>query len=175
MIFPLLTGGNVVEVIRNWKALWNNVIRDELRRMTPIQGAGCRIERLPTGTVFSAVPRSAGGGTVIAPASGLFEVSENDGKLAVGPGFVNRNGLDFAQFPGAEGIAPKSGYMCICSEPADKLGNWTAVEAKILAEPNIFAFPVARITVAETGIEIEQYPVTVAFIVAGKRCPIAEL
>lgn len=174
MIFPLLTGGNVVEVIRNWKALWNNVVRDELRRMTPIQGAVCRIERRATGTVFSAA-RLDGGGNYVAPATGLFEVAEDDGKLAVGPGFVNRNGLDFTQFPGAEGIAPKSGYMCICSEPADKLGNWTAVEAKILAEPNIFAFPVAKITVANSAIEIEQYPVTVAYILGAKRCPIAEL
>lgn len=174
MIFPLLTGSNVVEVIRNWKALWNNVVRDELRRMTPIQGAGCRIERRAMGTVFSAV-RSADGGNFAVPAAGLFEVAEDDGQLIVGPGFVNRNGLDFAQFPGAEGIAPKSGYMCICSEPADKLGNWTPVEAKILAEPNIFGFPVAKITVANGVIEIEQYPVTVAYILGAKRCPIAEL
>lgn len=155
-------------------ATWNAIVDCLAYAMSHPRGDGITVfNRM--GDTLTTDPAISGSGQQRTTA-GLFLVTEdNKGKLAVGPGFVNRNGLDFTQFPGAEGIVPKSGYMCICSEPADKLGNWTAVEAKILAEPNIFGFPVARITVAEAGIEIEQYPVTVAFIVAGKRCPIAEL
>lgn len=110
------------------------------------------------------------------PLVGLFRVTDNgDGTLTVGGGYVNRNGLEFFWWPGNVKLQAAAGALCICTEPQDKLGNWTEVTPQIMAEPNPCAYPVAEITSENGKFIIEQYPVTVAMIFRSKRCTIAEL
>ena len=173
MFFPRLSGSNVVDMVRNWRSLWNNQIIDLLRSLDVTAGPGIRIDKRPTGRVISAVPQYSGGtqtGT-----SGLFLVSLNDkGKLEISGGWVNRNGLVMQWYEG-ETIEPAEGILCICSEPTDKLGKWSDIRARITKTPSVFDSPIAKVTMENGSVSIEQYPVTVAYILTAKRCPIAEL
>lgn len=173
MFFPRLSGSNVVDMVRNWRSLWNNQIIDLLRSLDVTAGPGIRIDKRPTGRVISAVPLSTGG--TQSGTSGLFLVSLNDkGKLEISGGWVNRNGLVMQWYEG-EKINPTDGFLCICSEPTDKNGHWSDIRARITEKPTTFDSPIARIEVINGTVIIEQYPVTVAYILAAKRCPIAEL
>lgn len=118
--------------------------------------------------------------------SGNFAVTlDAAGKLRVGPGWLNRNGIFYGYVEQSSGgITPKTGILCITSRPVDKRGNWSDPVCEILDSPNQLAYPLAEITVAETAgtdgkmrksIGIRQFPVTVATILYAARCPIAEL
>lgn len=173
MFFPRLSGSNVVDMVRNWRSLWNNQIIDLLRSLDVTAGPGIRIDKRPTGRVISAVPQYSGG--TQSGTSGLFLVSLNDkGKLEISGGWVNRNGLAVTWYKG-ETIEPTTGILCISSEPVDKLGNWSPVRARITETPTTFDSPIAKVEKSSDIVTIEQYPVTVAHIIAAKRCPIAEL
>ena len=105
---------------------------------------------------------------------GAFTVIVAGEKLSVGRGWVNRNGLDLLEYSGGE-IPLGAGYVCICSEPVDKAGNWSVPKAMLKSQPNPCAFPVARITITDDGVNLEQYPVAVAHIIYSGICPIADL
>ena len=153
-------------------ATWNSLIDCLAYAMTHPRGDGMTVFN-HLGDILSA-DRSSGSSGVSGTA-GLFQVTiDENKKLAVGNGFVNRNGLDFSEYPGGT-VTPANGYLCICSEPADKLGNWTGITAMIKEHPNQCAYPIAKITVSGEGVMIEQYPVIVAQICYSGRCPIAEL
>ena len=119
--------------------------------------------------------------------TGNFAVTlDSSGNLRVGPGWLNRNGIMYGYVTqsGNEGIAPKTGVLCITSRPVDKKGNWSDPVCEILDSPNQLSYPLAEITVGEmTGddgkkkksVSIRQFPVTVATILYSVRCPIAEL
>lgn len=101
-----------------------------------------------------------------------FQVSADDtGRLKVSSGWLNRNG-EMLLVKSAEGIAPKTGYLCLCTEP-DSRGQWSEPEFKI-TEPAPAAYPVAEIKVENSSVSIVQYPVAVAMILLVKQCPIAE-
>ena len=173
MFFPRLSGSNVVDMVRNWRSLWNNQIIDLLRSLDVTAGPGIRIDKRPTGRVISAVPLSTGG--TQSGTSGLFLVSLTDeGELEISGGWVNQNGLRMQWYDG-EKISPSTGVLCIATEPVDKLGNWSPVRARITKQPTVFDSPIAKIEKSSDTVSIEQYPVTVAHIVVAKRCPIAEL
>lgn len=115
--------------------------------------------------------RSTGGGEggVTFP---CFQVSADDaGRLKVTGGWLNRNG-EMLLVKSAEGIDPKTGYLCLCTEP-DSRGQWSEPEFKI-TEPAPAAYPVAEIKVENSSVSIVQYPVAVAMILLVKQCPIAE-
>ena len=173
MMLPRLSGANVVDLIRNWRNIWNNQIIDFLRSLELIAGPGIRIDKRPAGRVISAIFPS--GSSADFGISGLFQVSlsEND-KLEISGGWVNRNGLVMQWYEG-ETIEPAEGILCICSEPTDKLGNWSDIRARLTQTPSVFDSPIAKVTMENGSVSIEQYPVTVAYILAAKRCPIAEL
>lgn len=173
MMLPRLSGANVVDLIRNWRNIWNNQIIDFLRSLELIAGPGIRIDKRPTGRVISAVLQSSGG--TQSGISGLFLVSQSDkGKLEISGGWVNRNGLVMQWYEG-ETIEPAEGILCICSEPLDKKGKWSDIRVRITKEPTVFDSPIAAVSIENGSLSIEQYPVTVAYILAAKRCPIAEL
>lgn len=154
-------------------ATWNRLIDCLAYAMSHPRGDGHTIfNRL--GDVLTTNCRASGNSA--AALVGLFSVTDNgDGTLTVGGGYVNRNGLQFFWWPGDVTIKAAPGALCICTEPVDKLGNWSEVTPKIMPEPNQCAFPVAEITVVNGKFVIEQYPVTVAQIFYSGRCPIAEL
>ena len=169
-----ITGANIVAQIRNWVAQWNSRIIPHLRSLEVVAGPGITIDRRPTGTIVSALPQNVrpSGGSVTLP---LWQVTfTEEGKLSVFGGFLNVNGLRLVWHDGGE-IAPAAGFLCVCTEPADKLGNWTPVSFKILQQPNCCAFPLAEISAEGEGFFVTQYPVTVATIIYSKKCPIAEL
>jgi len=172
MIYPRLPTvptGRVSQIDPSWFQRLNECLQFA---MTHPVGDGSTIFQDAGGTL-----RAAGGrDDLVALPDSLFRVTlQDDGTLSVGPGFLNRNGLDFISWPGAEKIAPKSGYLCIVSEPVDKRGNWSDPEILIRDTPNQCAYPVAKITVEGEAVSWEQYPVTVAQIIYSGRCPIAEL
>ena len=153
-------------------ATWNSLIDCLFYAMTHPRGDGITVFN-HLGDVLSVERRSGISGTSGCP--GLFQVTLDEKKqLVIGKGFVNRNGLAFEEYPGGE-LEPKNGYLCICSEPSDKQGNWTQTEAMIKDQPNQCAYPIAKITVSGESVSIEQYPVVVAQIFYSGRCPIAEL
>lgn len=173
MNFPRLSGSNVVELIRNWRDLWNNQISGSLRSLELTAGPGIRIDKRPVGQVISAIPQT--GKAAADSMSGLFQVTPTeDNQLEISGGWVNRNGLEMSWYPGGT-VDAAEGILCICSEPIDKLGNWTGVYARIVEEPTTFDSPIAEIFKEGDSVTIQQYPVTVAYIFAAKRCPIAEL
>lgn len=117
--------------------------------------------------------------------TGNFAVTlDAAGKLRVGPGWLNRNGIFYGYVEqSAAGIEPKNGILCITSRPVDKKGNWSDPVCEIREHPDQMAFPLAEITVQEVEeetktrelVKIRQFPVTVATILYAARCPIAEL
>ena len=117
----------------------------------------------------------SGGGTAY---SGPFAVTAAGGKLHVSAGYLNRNG-EFLAMPETKNIAAATGTLCLCTTISDK-GIWTKPEIKI-AEPAADAYPLAEITVLPKteyddapGVAVRQYPVTVAIIMLGKACPLAQ-
>ena len=173
MDLPMLSGGSFIEQIRNWKNLWNSRLRDEFRRREIVAGPGVRVSRTPRGTVVS-VNRGHGGTPPAGSGEGPFTVSLEDNLFKVTGGWLNRNGLEMIELPPSQ-LQPRAGYVCVCSEPVDKKGNWSEPNIRILEKPLSCAFPVAHVAQSGTGWEIEQYPVAVAIILAAKRCPVAEL
>lgn len=107
------------------------------------------------------------------PFAVTFEETET---LSVSQGFLNRNG-DFVTVPKTEGITPKTGYMCVCSEIDDTTGIWSKPEVKF-AKPGANSPPIAYIecvTTAEkiTSVTITPYYVAVAQITDGRPCKVA--
>ena len=114
-------------------------------------------------------PGGGGGGSVTFP---CFCASVNDkNKLDITGGWLNRNG-EMVWIKPAEGINPKTGYLCLCTKPDDK-GAWSTPEFQVTA-PAPEAYPVAEIKIEGGSVSIVQYPVAVAVIILVKRCPIAE-
>lgn len=105
--------------------------------------------------------------------TGPFAVSIKDNKLSVSAGFLNCNGSSYRTVPATDGIAPQSGYLCVCCSPNQK-GGWTKPEVKF-SSPGFEAYPIAEITVKNGAVSIRQYPVTVAVIMVSKPCPLARL
>ena len=55
-----LTDGNFINLIKKWRDMWNDVLRDHLQSMRLVAGPGVRIQRLANGTVIS-TERGSGG------------------------------------------------------------------------------------------------------------------
>ena len=175
---PILTGRNPLALMRNWRDLWNNHLRAHFRRSSIIAGPGIRVDRRSCGTIISAARQgSKNGSPHVFGYSGPFAVSydEETKLLFIAGGWINRNGLEMIQMP-QQAIAPQSGYVCICSEPVDKRGNWSDPIATVRDEPSQCAWPVAEIDKTDTGEwQINQYCCSVAMIFYSAKCPIAEL
>lgn len=150
---------------------WNRLIDCLAYAMSHPRGDS-RTIRNSLGDILTVIDRTSPGSA--GSMSGLFRVSLDDNQLVVGPGFVNRNGLDFQLFNGGS-IPAANGYLCICSEPDDKSGHWTDIALEIRELPTQCAYPIAKITSDNNGVAIEQYPVTVAVLVYSVFCPLAEL
>ena len=173
MNWERLSGSHVVDLIRNWRDMWNSRIMPKLRSMELVAGPGIRLNKGPSGVVISAVPISSTrhGSSPVSP---LWQVSvSDDGLLVVSGGWINRNGLEVIWYAGAT-ISPQTGTLCICTEPIDKAGKWRDIQLKFIT-PNPCAYPIAKITCQGDEVTIEQYPVTVAMIFRSKRCPIAKM
>lgn len=174
MNFPRLSSGNVVALLTEWRRLWNDRIVPMLNSFNIIAGSGIQVDRRANGWVISsaAEPTGRGGDSTAFP---LFVVTHGEGgNLDVSGGYVNRNGLAMTWWPGGS-VKAETGTLCICSEPVDKLGNWSPVSVKIVGAPSPFAYPIAAVKVDGAAVIVEQYPVSVATIIYSKRCPIAEL
>ena len=169
MIPPRLRRGDPIgKLVDHW-----NMLIDHLNEIRIVAGSGISVTKMPAGTVIKAGSYRGTSGTSGSP--GLFQVTiDKEKQLVIGKGFVNRNGLEMSEYPGGK-VEPANGYLCICSEPSDKQGNWTQTEAMIKDQPNQCAYPIAKITVSGESVFIEQYPVVVAQIFYSGRCPIAEL
>lgn len=76
-----LTDGNFINLIKKWRDMWNDVLRDHLQSMRLVAGPGVRIQRLANATVISA-DRSSGGSSPSAVSrdsdGGPFAVSVED-------------------------------------------------------------------------------------------------
>ena len=153
-------------------ATWNSLIDCLQYAMSHPRGDGRTILNRQ-GDLLTAGRMGGGAGSGWVT-GGAFAVTLQGNRLYIGHGWINRNGLDLLEYTGAD-IALESGYVCICSEPVDKAGNWSAPQAMIKQVPNPCAFPVAKVTVTADGVSIEQYPVAVAYIIYSGLCPIADL
>jgi len=151
---------------------WNALIDCLQYAMSHPRGDGRTILNRQ-GDLLSAARPGSGSGAASA-AAGAFIVTLLGDKLHIGSGWINRNGLDLLEYPGGE-IPLGVGYVCICSEPVDKAGNWSVPTARIKTKPNPCAVPVAEVTADFDGASIKQYPVGIAHIVYSGICPIADL
>lgn len=72
-----LNGGNFVALIKAWRDMWNSQVLDHLLASRIVAGSGITVQRLPAGTVISAIRRSGGGGAaaVIHDDAGPFAVT----------------------------------------------------------------------------------------------------
>ncbi len=175
---PILTGRNPLALMRNWRDLWNNHLRAHFRRSSIIAGPGIQIDRRACGTIISAARRGGkSNGQSAFVYNGPFAVTYDEvtKKLRVSSGWINRNGLEMILME-PQTIDPGKGYLCICSEPVDKRGNWSKPMAAVRNTPTQCAWPVAEIDKTDTGEwQIQQYYCTMALIFYSAKCPIAEL
>ena len=75
MIPDRLTANGFVALIRQWRDMWNNQLRDHLHRSRIVAGTGIRVQHTASGTIVSALKASGGG--VNAPV-------ETSGELIIG-------------------------------------------------------------------------------------------
>ncbi len=157
--------------------LWNQLI-DHLHSIRLVAGKGIKISKLPAGTVIEALPISHTGSSnvVNAPAGGSFVVSstiDDNGtvQLNVSAGFVSVNGKTFTMTE--QQIDIKNGLLCI----SVKLDEKTGCFKDPILEYGMFDawhFPIAVISEKEGGVDIKQYPVTVATFMLTKMCVFAK-
>ena len=84
-----------------------------------------------------------------------------------------RNGV-WGKMPDTRGIAPKDGWLCLCTDIDTATKTWKEAQYEI-CEPSEKAYPIAKIEVKGETIRIRQCYVTVAIFNLVKRCPLAEL
>ena len=74
MIPDRLTANNFIALIRQWRDMWNNQLRDHLYRSRIVAGSGIRVQQTATGTIVSAVPSTSGGVNAPVETSGGFVI-----------------------------------------------------------------------------------------------------
>ena len=97
-------------------------------------------------------------------------LTENETKVEISAGFLNRNGL-VVPVP-RKIISWGTGYLCIHSEIRN--GEWTAPEFKIVSVPSATCYPAAYLSESDGIKRIDQFHVPMAFIILSKPCPAAE-
>ncbi len=98
------------------------------------------------------------------------ELTEEQTKVKISAGFLNRNGL-VVQVP-EKNIPWGTGYLCIHSEIRGS--SWTAPEFRIVSAPSATYYPVAYLSETNGMKRIDQFHVPMAFIIVSKICPVAE-